>query len=74
VGPYIIDFYCAACRLAVELDGGQHFTPAGEEHDHKRTTFLANHGIRVLRFSNRDLLTEADAVLQAIRLNCRPSS
>jgi very-short-patch-repair endonuclease len=70
VGPYILDFYCAACKLAVELDGGQHLTPAGEQHDQKRTDYLAARGVRVLRFSNRDLLTEADGVLQAIILHC----
>jgi very-short-patch-repair endonuclease len=70
VGPYVLDFYCAACKLAVELDGGQHFTPAGKHYDQKRTDYLAAHGVRVLRFSNRDLLTEAAGVLQAIILHC----
>src|SRR5256885_12641504 len=49
-GPYILDFYCPSKHLAVELDGGQHFEPAGQEYDVRRTAFLARRGITVLRF------------------------
>lgn len=52
VGPYIIDFYCADRQLAVELDGGQHFTVEGLDYDRRRTAYLAARGIRVLRFTN----------------------
>ncbi len=65
-GPYILDFYCPACRLVVEADGGQHGTDAGMADDAARTRFLAEHGLRVLRFTNREILRETEAVLQAI--------
>jgi very-short-patch-repair endonuclease len=67
VGPYILDFYCADCRLAVELDGGQHFTVEGQAYDGRRTEYLARRGLRVLRFSNRELFEETDGVLETIR-------
>ena len=49
-GQYILDFYCAKAKLAVELDGSQHYTPDGKEKDLKRTEYLHSLGIYVLRF------------------------
>src|SRR5688500_16330958 len=56
VGPYIADFLCAALYLAVEVDGDSHTEPAQEQWDQDRTTYLADHGVRVLRFTNLDVL------------------
>jgi adenine-specific DNA-methyltransferase len=67
VGPCILDFYCAEHGLAVELDGGQHFTDEGQEYDRRRTAYLAMEGVRVLGFTNRELFEETDSVLEAIR-------
>ena len=67
VGPYIVDFYCAARRLAVELDGGQHFTIEGQTYDQQRTGYLATRGIRVLRFANNELFENTDGVLEILR-------
>jgi len=67
-GPYILDFYCPARRLAVELDGGQHFQPDAEAYDQRRTAFLAKEGIRVLRFPNDVIFCELGSVLEAIYL------
>ena len=67
VGPYILDFYCAEHGLAVELDGGQHFTDEGQEYDRRRTAYLAMEGVRVLRFTSRELFEETDSVQEAIR-------
>src|ERR1039458_2331373 len=66
VGPYIVDFYCAHRRLAVELDGGQHFTLEGQAYDRRRTAYLARRGIRVLRFTNRELFENTDGVLEGV--------
>jgi very-short-patch-repair endonuclease len=65
-GAFILDFYCAAARLAVEVDGGQHLSAEGLIHDAQRTDFLRAGGIRVVRFTNTQVLTEIDAVLAAI--------
>ena len=70
LGPFILDFYCADCQLAVEADGGQHFTPEGEEYDHRRSEYLAAQGVRVIRFSNRELFEEIEGVMEVIGQAC----
>jgi very-short-patch-repair endonuclease len=71
LGPYIVDFFCAASGLVVELDGGQHFSDEGRRKDETRTAFLNRLGVRVMRFSNRELFEEGEAVLESIRRACR---
>ncbi|MCL6505403.1 MAG: DUF559 domain-containing protein [Bryobacteraceae bacterium] len=66
VEPYVVDFFCHELQLAIELDGGQHNTEEGKQHDQRRTQFLAEKGIRVLRFWNHDVLQDTDTVLQAL--------
>ncbi|MCE9657488.1 MAG: endonuclease domain-containing protein [Burkholderiales bacterium] len=68
VGPFFADFACIECRLIVELDGGQHYDEEGLRRDATRTVALQEHGFDVLRFSNRDVLAETDAVLQVIQV------
>ena len=65
-GPYILDFYCAAKQIAVEVDGAQHYTPDGLAADAERTAHLAALGIRVLRFTNVEVTTSADGVIAAL--------
>lgn len=55
VGNFILDFYCAKARLAVELDGSQHYENSGISHDEQRTKYLESLGITVLRFSNTEV-------------------
>ena len=66
VGPYIADFVCHEPRLVIELDGGQHADQLA--YDRKRDAFLQTQGFVVLRFWNNQVLSETDAVLEAIRL------
>ena len=65
-GKYILDFYCAAAKLAVELDGSQHFEAEGQRYDAKRDAFFEENGICVLRFSNTDGLRNLRGVCQKI--------
>ena len=62
VGIYILDFYCAAAKLAVELDGSQHFTPEGKAHDAARSAYLADLGIEVRRYTNWAVTTNFKGV------------
>lgn len=62
VGKYIVDFYCRKAKLAVELDGSQHFFEEGIEKDRIRTKYLEEQGITVLRFSNYEVENEFEAV------------
>ena len=66
IGSYIVDFYCPAARLVVELDGSQHFEPQHQAADQKRDAYLVSLGLRVLRFDNRQVLLEMDVVLGVI--------
>ncbi len=67
-GNYILGFYCAAAKLAVELDGSQHYEDEGQAYDLRRTAYLNRIGIQVLRFSNLDVLRNLEGVCQAIDL------
>jgi very-short-patch-repair endonuclease len=67
VGPFILDFYCPAERLAVELDGEVHFSDASREYDRERKLFLNHFGILVLSFENRLIFDDPEWVLANIR-------
>ncbi len=66
LGPYVLDFFCEQLRLAIECDGGQHNTTDARRHDQRRTLFLSERGIRVLRFWNHEVFEDTEAVLEAI--------
>ena len=55
VGNYIVDFYCRQANLVIELDGSQHFEDSGIASDKARTTFLENHGLKVIRIPNNEI-------------------
>ena len=52
---YIADFYCAKANLIIELDGGGHYDPEAQKKDEARTYDLEKLGLKVIRFSNRDI-------------------
>lgn len=64
--PYVLDFYCEELHLGIELDGGQHYLEEGQQRDQRRSEYLLCQGIRLLRFSNREVLLELPAVLERI--------
>lgn len=66
VGDYIVDFYCPECKLAIELNGNHHLEQDKKQADEARTAFLTEMNIRVLRFSNKEIETNIDGVLNAI--------
>jgi len=63
IGPCIVDFVCRAKRLIVELDGGQH---ADSQRDRVRDKWLVDHGYRVVRFWNNDVMKNINGVLETI--------
>ena len=69
-GPYILDFFCLLKRLAIELDGDQHYTEEGKEYDSARDEYLRSEGIIMMRFRNRELKANLDGVLQEIWNAC----
>ena len=55
IDRFIVDFYCAKAKLVVELDGSQHFEPAGSEYDRERDHVLTKYGILVIRIPNNEV-------------------
>ena len=66
IGPYVLDFYCPSIQLAVELDGGQHNFSSAQNKDERRTAWLNEKGVTVLRFWNNDVMGNMDGVLSEI--------
>jgi very-short-patch-repair endonuclease len=63
---FIVDFYCPKAKLVVELDGAQHFEAIHIDKDRIRDEGLTSLGLTVLRFTNRQVLLEIEAVLAEI--------
>ncbi len=66
-GPYIMDFCCVSLRLAIELDGEEHRTEEGLAYDDARDKYLADHGLKVLRFSNEYAQVHWKEMVEIIR-------
>ncbi|SDH86515.1 endonuclease domain-containing protein [Winogradskyella thalassocola] len=69
IGYYIVDFYCAAEKLIIELDGEIHNNPKAQEYDKKRTQYLENLGYKVIRFENKMVFDALPSVLGEIQVN-----
>ena len=66
LGKYIADFYCAKANIVIELDGSQHYEDEGLINDEKRTEYLKQYGIKVIRISNLDVLKNFEGVCMYI--------
>jgi len=66
IDQFIVDFYCAALKLVIEVDGESHFTQAGQTYDLERSNILESYGLRVLRFTNSEVLNDFESVSHKI--------
>ncbi len=66
IGDYIVDFYCPKAKLVIEVDGSQHFSDEMTEYNRIRNEYLSSLGLRVLRFTNTDVLTHIERVVESI--------
>ena len=66
IGNFIVDCYCPKANLVVELDGSQHYYREGQERDKIRDDYMASIGIKVLRFSDREIFENLVGVLEKI--------
>ena len=66
IGPYVVDFFCPAKKLIIELDGGHHNEDATAASDGERQAWLEQQGYRVIRFWNSEIASELNAVMEAI--------
>ncbi len=66
IGKFIVDFYCPQIKLVIEVDGSQHYEEEGEQKDKDRDRYLQSSGLRVLRFSNYDIRSSLENVVDHI--------
>jgi len=73
IGPYVLDFYCASRKLAIEVDGMAHDMGDRPRRDDVRTAWLAQQGVQVLRIAAKDVLADPDSIADGlIRLCAKP--
>ncbi len=66
IGPYVLDFYCARARLAIEVDGESHGFGDRPERDERRDVWLADQGVRTLRIPAIEVRDNLDGVITMI--------
>ncbi|MEO1349991.1 MAG: endonuclease domain-containing protein [Cyanobacteria bacterium J06635_15] len=74
IDHFIVDFYCAALQLVIEVDGESHFSLEGQTRDAERTSVLEGYGLTVVRFTNEQVLMEFDSVCGALRSLSPPNT
>jgi len=67
IGRFVLDFYCPARRIAIEIDGGVHDEPHQAARDEARTQALEAQGIAVFRLRNEEILSDLPGALEQIR-------
>jgi very-short-patch-repair endonuclease len=67
IDHFIVDFYCASLKLVIEVDGDRHFTETGKLYDSERTQVLEGYGLRVIRFTNEQVINHFESVCQQIK-------
>jgi very-short-patch-repair endonuclease len=70
IDRFILDFFCFQHNLAIEIGGHSHYEPDQREYDQARTERIGHYGIRVIRFTNRDVDTNIEGVLAEIARVC----
>lgn len=68
IGQFIADFYCHEAKLIIEVDGDIHKFKQ-QEYDQGRTYELGNWGLKVVRFTNQQVMSDLDKVIQHIKEN-----
>ena len=66
IGDYIVDFFCPKAKLVIEVDGSHHLVGETMEYDRIRDEYLSGFGLRALRFTNTDVLTRIEGVVESI--------
>ena len=71
IGRCIVDFYCPAAKLVIEIDGTAHAMGTNPERDTRRDAWLASQGLEVIRFAAGDVMNDLQSVVTAIVRTCR---
>ena len=72
IGDCIVDFYCPKAGFVIEVDGGQHYIDEGQHSDEMRDDNIEKLGLKVVRFSNIDVLKNIDGVIQKLQDMVQP--
>jgi very-short-patch-repair endonuclease len=72
IDNYIVDFYCPQLKLVIEVDGDSHFRKETQEYDQKRTDILESYGLKVIRFTNEEIINNLEGVCQTIEVEIPP--
>lgn len=64
VGRYVVDFYCPQLRLAIEIDGSNHFVGNRPEYDRRRDEFMANLDMTIVRIPSLEVCNDPDQVIE----------
>jgi very-short-patch-repair endonuclease len=73
INNFIVNLFCAQLRLLIEVDGESHFTDEGKDYDWERTQILEGYGLKVLRFSNDEVLQDWEGVCRRIEEEIPPT-
>lgn len=71
IGNFIVDFYCPKANLIIELDGGQHYTSEGLKKDRNRDKFMVGLGLKVLRYSDKEVFDNLNGILENVWENLK---
>ncbi len=66
IGRFVVDFYCPKAKLIIELDGGQHYSEAVQAKDESRDRYMVGVGLKVLRFSDKEVFENLRGVFEEI--------
>lgn len=70
---FIVDFYCPTLKLVIEVDGESHYTNEGKYYDRQRTQRLESYGIKVIRYTNQQILDDFESVCNEIYRSIPPN-
>ena len=71
IGLFVLDFYCAAAKLVIEIDGEAHGLGTNPQQDRRRDEWLSSGGLTILRIPARDVLADRVSVITQIVTACR---
>jgi len=67
IGPYIVDFYSYDLKLVIEVDGDSHGSNKAKNYDLRRDKYMKENGIKVLRFTNNEVMNNIEGVLERLK-------
>jgi len=67
---YVMDFYSPKAKMAIEIDGGQHYEKDGKEYDKVREEIIISAGVKIMRFTNEEVIGDLERVIGIVKDSC----